>query len=307
MHTALLFPGQGAQRPGFLGRLPPHAVVRATLAEAGATLGLDPAALDDATALRSTAAVQLSTVTAAVAVARALLAEGVAADAVAGLSVGAFAAAVICGALSFADALQLVRLRAECMARAAPAGYGMSAIVGLTERAARGLVARVAARRPLYLASVNAPSEVVVSGDEAALALAAAEAQAVGAATQRLQVSIPSHCPLMEPVSARLRTALAGVPLARPRLPYVSNHRARLAREARDVAEDLVLNVSRTVRWLDSVTLLHELGCRTYIETPPGKVLSNLLRASLSEVCAVPLEEVPLATARRMAQRVRRR
>jgi len=297
MRLALLFPGQGTHTPGFLGRLPAHPAVRSTLAEAAGVLGAEAERLDSAAALESTAAVQLTTVIAGVASARALAAEGIEADAVAGLSVGAFAAAVVSGALTFPDALTLVQLRGEAMAQAVPQGHGMTAILGLGERDARALIARVSARAPLYLASVNGPSEVVVSGSDAALDLAAAEAHAAGAAARRLRLAIPSHCPLMEGVSGRLRTAIEGVALRAPRAAYVSNTRARVAPEARDVAEDLIGNVSHTVRWHDSVTLLFELGCRVFAETPPGAVLSNLLRASFPEARTVALEEVPIATA----------
>src|SRR5205807_5385581 len=104
---------------------------------------------------------------------------------------------------------------------AVPRGHGMAAILGFTEREAAKLVARVNERTPLYLASVNAPTEVVVSGEDAALALAAEEAHANGAGARRLRVSIPSHCPLMDVVSTRLREAMHS-----PRLLYVRNHRA---------------------------------------------------------------------------------
>jgi malonate decarboxylase epsilon subunit len=114
---------------------------------------------------------------------------------------------------------------------------------------------------------------------------------------RRLRLAIPSHCPLMEGVSARLRTALEGVAVRAPRAAYVSNSRARVAHEAREVAEDLIENVSHTVRWHDSVTLLFELGCRMFVETPPGAVLSKLVQASFPEARAVALEEVPIATA----------
>lgn len=297
MRLALLFPGQGAQTPGFLRRLPEHPAARATLEEAGRVLGADAARLDEAAALESTVATQLGSVIAGVAAARVLSAEGVVADAVAGLSVGAFAAAVACEALGFADALRLVKLRAEAMAQAFPRGYGMTALLGLAEPAALRLIARVNAHVPLYLASVNAPSEVVVSGSDAALARAAEEAQAQGAAAQRLRVAIPSHCPLMDAVSAQLREALRGVPLSEPRRPYVSNHRARVAASATALAEDLILNVSRPVRWHDSVTLLYELGCRLYFESYPGHVLSELVRSSLPQARALALEDVPLASA----------
>jgi malonate decarboxylase epsilon subunit len=297
MRLALLFPGQGTHTPGFLSRLPAHPAVQATLTEAARVLGAGAAQLDSASALESTAAVQLSTVIAGVAMARALAADGTQADAVAGLSVGAFAAAVVSGALTFPEALTLVKLRGEAMAQAVPSGHGMTAILGLSERDARALIARVSARAPLYLASINGPSEVVVSGPDAALELAAAEAHTAGAAARRLRLTIPSHCPLMDGVSARLRTALQSVAVRAPRAAYVSNTRARVAREAREVAEDLILNVSHTVRWHDSVTLLFELGCRLFLETPPGAVLSNLVKDSFPEARALALEEVPLATA----------
>ncbi len=303
MRIALLFPGQGTHTPGFLGRLPAHPAVQATLIEAARALGADAERLDSAEALGSTAAVQLSTVIAGVAMARALAAEGTEADAVAGLSVGAFAAAVVSGAVTFPEALALVKLRGEAMAQAVPSGHGMTAILGLSERDARALIARVSQRAPLYLASVNGPSEVVVSGADAALELAATEAHAAGAGARRLRLTIPSHCPLMQGVSERLRAALEGITVRAPRAAYVSNTRARVAREASEVAEDLIQNVSHTVRWHDSVTLLFELGCRFFLETPPGAVLSNLVRDSFPEARAVALEEVPVATAAALAAR----
>jgi malonate decarboxylase epsilon subunit len=302
MRVALLCPGQGTQTPGFLARLPAHAAVRATLAEARAILGVEAERLDGAEALATTPAVQLSTVIAAVALARALAAEGVRADAVAGLSVGAFAAAVACEALGFADALALVKLRGAAMAQAAPHGHGMSAILGLSERDARALIAHAGEGAPLYLASVNGPREVVVSGADAALGRAAAAAHAAGASVRRLNVTTPSHGALMAGVSERLRAAMQDVALREPRVPYVSNTRARAVRTAAEVAEDLVQNASRTVRWHDSVTLLYELGCRLFIETPPGAVLSNLVKDSFPEARAVALEETPVASVAALAR-----
>ncbi|TLY70503.1 MAG: hypothetical protein E6K49_16410 [Gammaproteobacteria bacterium] len=107
----------------------------------------------------------------------------------------------------------------------------------------------------------------------------------------------------MDVVSTRLREAMRSIPLRRPRLAYVSNHRARIAAEGAEVGEDLILNVSRTVRWHDSITLLYELGCRLFVESPPGEVLSNLVQSSFPEARAVALDEVPLATVVTLAQR----
>ena len=140
MSVALLFPGQGSQSPDMLHRLPDHPAVRQTLGEVSAALGYDVRTLDSPEALRSTVPVQLALLTAGVAAARALEAEGVIREAVAGLSVGAFGAAVHADVLSLADAVQLVKQRAELMEQYSPEGYGLTAIVGLKEDQVLALV-----------------------------------------------------------------------------------------------------------------------------------------------------------------------
>ena len=129
MSVLFTFPGQGSQLPGMLHGLPAHPEVGRTLAEARAVLGQDPLELDGADALASTVAVQTCLLVAGVAMARVLIAEGGRPAIVAGMSVGAFPAAVIAGALDFRDALQLVALRGRLMERAFPAGYGMTAVI----------------------------------------------------------------------------------------------------------------------------------------------------------------------------------
>ena len=302
MNTAFLFPGQGAQTPGFLHRLPQHPAVAATLAEAESVLARPLDGLDSAAALSSTVPVQLATVIAGVAVWRGLCAEGASPDACAGLSVGAFAAAVACQALAFDDALRLVQLRAEAMERAFPGGYGMVAVVGLSERQGRRLIDDVAgAGAPLFLANVNAPAEIVLAGSDVALGSAIAAAERAGASTRRVATSVPSHCPLLDGVSEQLRAAIAQVRVARPRIPYVSNHRARAVSDAEGIAEDLIVSVSRTVRWHDATSLLYELGCRLFVEPPPGRTLTKLIEASWPEARALAVEDAPLdATVQRI-------
>lgn len=132
MSSLFAFPGQGAQQPGMLQALPVAPEVRACLDEAAEVLGQDLARLDSAEALRSTRAVQLCLLIAGVASARLLLARSPVPDYVAGLSIGAYPAAVVAGALDFADALRLVALRGELMQRAYPQGYGMTTCRGWT-------------------------------------------------------------------------------------------------------------------------------------------------------------------------------
>jgi malonate decarboxylase epsilon subunit len=95
------------------------------------------------------------------------------------------------------------------------------------------------------------------------------------------------------------------VRLAPPQLPYVSNHRARLTSDAGEIAEDLIVNVARPVLWHDSMTLLHELGCRLYIEVPPGTVLTQLARTAFPAARALACEDTPLANIVRLAQAAR--
>src|SRR5262249_19751349 len=141
---AFLFPGQGAQTDGVLHRLPDHPSTAATLSEASDVLGYDVLTLDTRAALESTVAVQIGMVVAGVALTRALAAEQLRPHVSAGLSVGAYPAAVSCGALEFADAVRLVRKRAELMEAAYPSGYGLAAIAGLTEQQVETLAAQCA-------------------------------------------------------------------------------------------------------------------------------------------------------------------
>lgn len=305
MSIAFLFPGQGAQTPGFLHRLPAHPAVQATLAEATEVLGRDALALDTGDALQSTVAVQLAGLVAGVAVARALGAEGVAADAVAGLSSGAYTAAVACGALTLAQALPLLQLRAQLMEQAYPHGYGLLALVGLTESRVRTLVAALhTSAQPLYIANLNAPTQFVLAGSDQALAAAQDAAKTAGARTaHRMAVSVPSHCALMDSVATSLTAALAGVTLQDARIPYIGNVRARALTRGADIGADLANNVAHAVRWHDATTVLYERGIRTYFEMPPGTTLTALARDNLPDVLARSLDDTPLATIAYLAQR----
>jgi malonate decarboxylase epsilon subunit len=296
LHSAFLFPGQGAQSPDFLHALPEHETVRETFDEVARTLRRDPLTMDRASALKSTVAVQLGALIAGVAYARLLAAKDTYPDAVAGLSVGAFTAAVACGALDFVDALRLVQLRSEAMEQShGHGGYGMAAILGLRESAVQKLIDHVnKSTKPLYLASINAPAEIIVAGSEAALVEAGEAATRAGARARRLNVSVPSHCPLLDGVSERLREAMRAIRMSRPRVPYVSNVRARALLSGAEIAEDLILNVSHTVRWHESVTLLYELGARVFIEAPPGHALSNLVKNEFPDARAVAAAEVEI-------------
>ncbi|WP_295460727.1 malonate decarboxylase subunit epsilon [uncultured Pseudomonas sp.] len=283
MSTLFQFPGQGAQRPGMLHDLPDDAEVRRTLEEAAEVLESDPLGLDTAKALEHTRAVQLCLLIAGVATARPLLSRGPAPQLVAGLSIGAYAAAVVAEALDFADALRLVARRGELMQAAYPRGYGMLAVLGLGRGAVERLVAdhhRPAA--PLYLANANAEQQYVVAGSDAGLAVLADAAKAAGAAAaKRLAMSVPSHCPLLAEAAQELNQAFAGVEMRAPRLAYLSGTSARRLVHAERLRDDLAFNMARPIEWHATLEAARERGVRLAIELAPGSVLTQLARRVL--------------------------
>ena len=293
MTIAFLFPGQGSQSAGLLHHLPQHSEVTRTIHEASAVLGRDLGALDNAEALRSTAAVQETLLIAGVATARALMAEKVRPAAVAGMSIGAFGAAVACGTLSFGDALPLVRLRGELMERAFPTGFGLAAIEGLNELQVEGIVERTRTEKlPVYISNINAPRQIVVAGSDPALDVVTAQARQQGARrAERLAVSVPSHCPLLQPVADRLAEAMAGLNLRPPSMPYVSNRRGRALYDAHDIRQDLATSIAHPVRWYDTLEVLRELGAKVFIEMAPGHVSTHLVAELLPGVSTVSIAD----------------
>ncbi|EJM71731.1 malonate decarboxylase subunit epsilon [Pseudomonas sp. GM55] len=290
MSSLLVFPGQGAQQPGMLARLP-----RETLIEASDLLGEDVMQLDSAEALLSTRAVQLCLLIAGVAASRQL---GMSPDYVAGLSIGAYPAAVVAGALSFSDALHLVSLRGELMQQAYPQGYGMTAIIGLDLATVDGILARVnSAGMPVYLANINADNQVVIAGSDAAMKAVAELARGCGAGlAKRLAVSVPSHCPLLEAPAQRLADAFANVPLQTPKTGYLSGSRARPLIKPEALRDDLAFNMCRIVDWRGTVQSAYERGVRLQIELPPGAVLTGLARRVFEQGTVIAFDGARLDT-----------
>ena len=277
MSTLWAFPGQGAQQPGMLHALPEAPVVQACIEQACAALNEDVRLLDSAEALQNTRAVQLCLLIAGVVAARLLSERGHRPDYVAGLSIGAYAAAVVAGALGFADAVRLVALRGELMQRAYPAGYGMTAILGLDQGSVEHLLAE--ADGPVYLANINAETQLVIAGSDAAMAEVAERARELGAgAAKRLAMSVPSHCALLDEPARELAAAFAKVELRAPQVRYLSGSSARLIRDPEALRDDLAYNMSRVVDWQATLVTAYERGVRLHLELPPGSVLTGLAR-----------------------------
>jgi malonate decarboxylase epsilon subunit len=292
MSVAFIFPGQGSQSPGMLHHLLDHPAVVRTLDEISEVLHSDVRNRDSEQGLKSDVAVQLALLAAGVATARALMDQDVKPVAVSGLSVGAFAAAVTAGVLSLQDAVELVRLRAEQMLKLYPKDYGLSAIVGLNESQVTKIVQAVTSiHNPVLVGNINAPRQIVIAGSNVAMDQVLDEARRQGASKAvRLDVSVPSHCPLLQPVADLLERRISSMHLKTPQLTYVGNVTARAMRTKELVARDLVNNIAHGVRWHDATTVLQELGCNLFLEMPPGHTLSDLAEANLPGITSVLVE-----------------
>lgn len=303
MSLALLFPGQGAQRPHMLHDLPASPTVTAVIDESGWQID----DLDSAATLASTVNVQIALVLAGVAGARALIDDhGLAPEFVGGHSVGAFAAAVTAGVLTLAEALTAVELRGRSMERACAQGdWGMAAVSGLPTRTAAEIVAEVGTDDdPLWLANVNAATQTVVSGTDRALRRAADAAGRAGAQScERLDVAVASHCPIQQDTARLMAEHLAQLPRRRPTCRYLTNTRGRVTASADVVLDDLAQSVARPVQWYDGTRLLGELGVTCAVEAPPGHVLTRLLTSAVPSITAISLTDNGFEATVRLAAR----
>ena len=283
MTVAFVYPGQGAQVPGMLSDLPRVPAVRQTLAEAAQLIPGGIGTLDSPASLAGTLPSQLALLVSGVAATRALAAGGAAPNIVAGHSVGAFAAAVAAGALEFSEAVTAVTYRARRMAELFPCGYGMLAVSGLREAEVRTIADQVTAEgHPAWLANVNSADQMVLTGTDTALDRCRALARARGARRAgRLDVGVPSHAPILEPVSAGLRSLLSGWPGRPLTARYITISAARPAATSAEILNDLAVSVCGTVRWRDAFGVITELGTRFVLQLPPGRVLVDLARSDL--------------------------
>jgi malonate decarboxylase epsilon subunit len=305
MTIALLFPGQGSQRPGMLNHLPDTPAAAGAYAEALDALssfkGL-PSPIDSIDALASTTNAQLALVVAGVVTARALVDDHrLRVDAVAGHSVGAFSAAVIAGVLGLSDALSVVKVRGTEMERACAGGaWGMAALRGLPPTSVQRLVEAVSTKTdPLWIANINASDQIVVSGTRIALDALRLQAPEAGAtALTVLDVSVASHCPLQAETAQAVARALVSVGHGEQRLAYFTNTTGRrVSRDTSTVIDDLAEAVRRPVRWYDAIQLMPEVGITATIQMPPGHVLTSISSRETPAVTSVAIDGVGIASA----------
>ncbi len=310
MHPfAFVFPGQGSQSVGMLDAWGEHPAVAQTLAEASAALGEDVGHLIHAgpkESLDLTTNTQPVMLTAAVACYRAWLAEGGPEPAaVAGHSLGEYSALVAAGSLTLADALPLVRLRAQAMQQAVPVGAGaMAAILGLDAAAVReGCVAIAAATGEVVApANFNDPKQTVIAGSKAGVDAACEKLKSMGAKRALLlAVSAPFHSSLMKPAAEVLRERLVTVPIAAPRIPVVNNIDVAVQTAPDAIRDALYRQAFGPVRWVELTQALRARGLTHLFECGPGKVLAGLVkRVDAETVTTTVLDPASLKQAMEM-------
>lgn len=286
MKFAFVFPGQGSQSVGMLNAFADNPVVRATLEEASTALGQDIGKLiaeGPAEELNLTTNTQPVMLTAAVAVYRAWLDAGGPAPAlVAGHSLGEYSALVAAGVIPFAEAVPLVRFRAQAMQEAVPVGEGgMAAILGLSDDDVRAACAEAAAAGAGVVEAVNfnAPSQVVIAGNKGAVEKACEIAKAKGAKRALpLPVSAPFHSSLLKPASDRLRDRMAGLSFSAPAIPLVNNVDVAIVNDPAQIKDALVRQAAAPVRWVECVQKMAAEGVTHVIECGPGKVLAGMTK-----------------------------
>jgi [acyl-carrier-protein] S-malonyltransferase len=283
---AFLFPGQGSQAVGMLDAWGAHPAVRDTLAEASAALGEDIASLireGPKDALDLTTNTQPVMLTAAIACYRAWRAEGGGEPAAAaGHSLGEYTALVAAGALTLADALPLVRFRAQAMQEAVPVGVGaMAAILGLDAQTVLEGCAQAAAAsgEVVEAANFNDPKQTVIAGSRAGVEKGCEVLKAMGAKRALLlSVSAPFHSSLMKPAAERLRERLSTVAIAMPRFPVVNNVDASVVNDGVAIRQALYRQAFGAVRWVEVVQALRARGLTHLVECGPGKALAGMVK-----------------------------
>ncbi|WP_397534577.1 ACP S-malonyltransferase [Roseateles sp.] len=304
---AFVFPGQGSQAVGMLDAWGDHPEVQRTLAEASAALGEDIAALIKSgpkEQLDLTTNTQPVMLTAGIACYRAWLAEtGLVPAAAAGHSLGEYTALVAAGALSLADALPLVRFRAQAMQEAVPVGAGaMYAILGLDGEVVRETCRQVAASSGEVIEAVNFndPKQTVIAGSKAGAEKAAEALKAAGAKRALpLPVSAPFHSSLMKPAADKLKGKLATTDFAALQFPVINNIDVAVVGSAETLRDALYRQAFGPVRWVEVVQALKARGIHHIIECGPGKVLAGMAKRIDGEIISTTvLDPASLAEAR---------
>ena len=280
-----------------------HPAVRQTFAEASQVLAQDFWALaadGPPEEINRTVNTQPLLLTADVALYRAWRAAGGPEPAVvAGHSLGEYAALVVACALAFADALPLVRLRAQAMQEAVPVGTGaMAAVMGLDDAVLTAVCAEAAQGQVVEAVNFNAPAQTVIAGHREAVERAIALAKARGAKRGvLLPVSAPFHSSLLKPAAERLAAHLARINVRTPSIPVLHNVDVSSASAPGAIRDALARQAASPVRWADTMRAFAADGVTHVVECGPGTVLTGLAKRTVPELAVYPTNDGDALTA----------
>lgn len=285
---AFVFPGQGSQSVGMMNGFGDDSVIKQTFEEASDILGQDfwKMITEENEQLNQTIHTQPLMLTAGVAVWNKWLRSGLQPTVVAGHSLGEFSALVASGALTFKDALPLVKYRAEIMQGAVNEGVGaMAAILGLEDEVIKQICATEAKGEVLEAVNFNSPGQVVIAGHASAVERGMAKAKETGAKRALpLPVSVPSHCALMKPAADKLTGYLASVAITEPQIPVIHNADVKTYQETDAIKLAITKQLYSPVRWVDTVNAIYAENVVLLAECGPGKVLTGLTKRIQSDL-----------------------
>ncbi len=289
MKFAFLFPGQGSQSVGMMSGFADMPVIRQTFDEASEILKQDlwKMVTEPNEELNQTANTQPLMLTAGVATWRVWQqAGGGMPNGMAGHSLGEYTALVAAEAVSFQEALPLVRYRAEVMQSAVAEGEGaMAAVLGLEDEAVREVCAASAQGQVLEAVNFNSPGQVVIAGNKAAVERGIEAAKAKGAKRALiLPVSVPSHCALMRPAADQLQQYLEQVTVNAPAVPVLHNADIQAYSDAKAIKDALVRQLYSPVLWVGTIQKMYKDGLTIAAECGPGKVLAGLNKRIVTEM-----------------------
>lgn len=286
-----IFPGQGSQKLGMLSELArDHAIIEQTFAEASEVLQMnlwEIAQHDTANNLDQTQITQPVLLASSIAIWRLWnQQQGPKPSILAGHSLGEYSALVCAEVISFTDAVSLVHKRGLFMQSAVPPGTGkMAAIVGLDNYKINEVCQQASAGQVVSAANFNSAGQTVIAGDTEAVERAMELCKAAGAKrTLPLNVSVPSHCALMQGAAELLEKELDGIEFNVATIPVVQNVTAEINTDPVQIKKNLIKQLYAPVLWVDSVQLISKAGVTKLIECGPGKVLCGLIRRIDSEL-----------------------
>lgn len=290
MRIAFVFPGQGSQTVGMLAGFADNAVVADVMRRADDALGFPLTTLiaeGPAEDLGLTVNTQPAMLASSVAFYEAWIADGGRTpDVMAGHSLGEYSALCAAGVFTLEDAVRLVRFRAEAMQSAVPVGVGgMAAIIGLPDAEVIAACEEASASGIVEAVNFNAPGQVVIAGEKAALAAAVDAAKARGCRRAIvLPVSAPFHSSMLEPAARQLAERLEAVPMQEPSVPVIHNVDVERHPEPEAIRAALARQAASAVQWVKTIERMKAEGVTDIVECGPGKVLTGMIRRIAPEI-----------------------